>query len=52
MKHAKILSKSPSLIICDISLSVSVSQTESKKREKRFVSRLSIASRDVSDGGP
>ena len=36
-------------IICDLSISVSVSRIESRNCEKRFVSRLTIACRDVCD---
>ena len=46
MSHARTCCISV-LINCDISLSVSVSQTESKNPEKRFISRLTFACPDV-----
>ena len=47
MKHARIQCRSI-LIIDDISLSMSVSRIESKNCEKKLISRLTIAYRDVS----
>ena len=38
------------LINCGFFLSVSVSRIESRNREKRFISRLTVACRDVCGG--
>ena len=49
MNHAREFSISV-LLLCDISLSVSVSRIESRKYEKRFISRPTVACRDVCGG--
>ena len=48
MNHAKIIC-TISLTMCLILLSVSVWRIESKNREERFISRLTIAFRDICD---